>query len=101
MQLYAIIRRDRFADGPTLEAAAAPSTQIGDGEMPADIRWIRSYVLAQAGGRLGMVVALVHRRCLGSDPASPQPLEQRRRAAAANAGPRDRHDALGGRLGLA
>ncbi len=54
MNLYAILRRDGFADGPTLEAAAARSTEIGDG-MPDDIRWIRTYVLEEAGGALGTV----------------------------------------------
>jgi hypothetical protein len=54
MNLYAILRRDGFTDGPTLEAAAARSTQVGDG-MPDDIRWIRSYVLDEDGGSLGTV----------------------------------------------
>ena len=53
MQLYAIIRRDGFVDGPDLEAAAARSTKVGDEEMSSDIRWIRSYVLNEAGGALG------------------------------------------------
>ena len=30
MNLYAILRRGGFADGPTLEAAAARSTKVGD-----------------------------------------------------------------------
>jgi hypothetical protein len=54
MNLYAILRRDGFTDGPTLEAAAARSTQVGD-DMPDDIRWIRSYVLAENSGALGTV----------------------------------------------
>lgn len=54
MNLYAILRRDGFADGATLEAAAARSTKVGD-EMPDDIRWIRSYVLGEEGGTLGTV----------------------------------------------
>ena len=52
MELYAILRRDGFTDGPTLEAAAARSTEVGNG-MPDDIRWIRSYVLAEESGKLG------------------------------------------------
>ena len=52
MELFAILRRDGFTDGPTLEAAAARSTEVGNG-MPDDIRWIRSYVLAEESGRLG------------------------------------------------
>jgi hypothetical protein len=54
MNLYAILRRDSFTDGPTLEAAAARSTEVGN-EMPADIRWIRSYVLSENSGKLGTV----------------------------------------------
>lgn len=54
MNLYAILRRDGFTDGPTLEAAAARSTEVGDG-MPDDIRWIRSYVLEETSGALGTV----------------------------------------------
>jgi hypothetical protein len=54
MNLYAILRRDGFADGPTLEAAAARSTEVGD-SMSDDIRWIRSYVLGEDGGALGTV----------------------------------------------
>jgi hypothetical protein len=54
MNLYAILRRDGFADGPTLQEAAARSTKVGD-DMPDDIRWIRSYVLGEEGGSLGTV----------------------------------------------
>jgi hypothetical protein len=54
MNLYAILRRDGFTDGATLEAAAARSTEVGN-DMPDDIRWIRSYVLAEDGGTLGTV----------------------------------------------
>jgi len=50
----AILRRDGFTDGPTLEVAAARSTEVGDG-MPDDIRWIRSYVLSENSGALGTV----------------------------------------------
>jgi Protein of unknown function (DUF4242) len=55
MQLYAILRRDGFADGPDLQAAAARSTKVGDEEMPEQIRWIRSYVLDEGGGKLGTI----------------------------------------------
>jgi len=54
MNLYAILRRDGFADGPTLQEAAARSTTVGN-EMPNDVRWIRSYVLGESGGALGTV----------------------------------------------
>jgi hypothetical protein len=55
MQLYAIIRRGGWQTGADLEAAAARSTQVGNEEMPSDIRWIRSYVLQEDGGGLGTV----------------------------------------------
>ena len=54
MELFAILRRDGFTDGPTLEAAAARSTEVGD-NMSDDIRWIRSYVLSEESGSLGTV----------------------------------------------
>jgi Protein of unknown function (DUF4242) len=53
MQLYAIVRRDGFRDGPDLQEAAARSTRVGDEEMPDQVRWIRSYVLDESSGQLG------------------------------------------------
>jgi len=58
MELFAILRRDGWADGPALEQAAARSTEVGDG-MPHDIRWIRSYVL---GGVRRIIGHRVHLR---------------------------------------
>ena len=55
MNLYAILRRDGWADGGELEVAAGRSSQVGDEEMSDDIRWIRSYVLAEGSGSLGTV----------------------------------------------
>ena len=54
MNQYAILRRGGFADGAALEEAAARSTRKGE-EMSGDIRWIRSYVLAEEDGTLGTV----------------------------------------------
>ena len=54
MQMYVILRRGAWADGVRSEAAAARSTVEGDA-MPDDIRWIRSYVLAETDGSLGTV----------------------------------------------
>lgn len=53
MKTYAIIRRNGWQKGADLEEAAGRSTQVGDEEMSADIRWIRSYVLAEEGGQVG------------------------------------------------
>jgi hypothetical protein len=55
MELYAILRRGGWQSGAELEAAAARSTQVGDEQMSDDIRWIRSYVLDEGGGRVGTV----------------------------------------------
>ena len=55
MKTYAILRRGGWSSGEELEAAAARSTQVGNEEMPDDIRWIRSYVLAESEGGLGTV----------------------------------------------
>ena len=55
MALYAIIRREGWTSPQNLETAAARSSAVGDGEMSDDIRWIRSYVLAEESGNLGTV----------------------------------------------
>jgi len=54
METFVILRRDGWRDGPELEEAAARSTAEGD-KMPDDVRWIRSYVLAEPSGRVGTV----------------------------------------------
>jgi len=55
MKTYAIRRRQGWKTPEELQAAAARSRQIGDEEMPADIRWIRSYVVAEEHGGLGTI----------------------------------------------
>jgi hypothetical protein len=55
MNLYAILRRDGWPSGAELEAAAARSTRVGNEDMPDDVRWIRSYVLAERAGGVGTV----------------------------------------------
>ncbi|HTU96198.1 MAG TPA: DUF4242 domain-containing protein [Solirubrobacteraceae bacterium] len=55
MELYAILRRSGWRSGPELEAAAARSAQVGNEEMPDEVRWIRSYVLDESGGSVGTV----------------------------------------------
>jgi hypothetical protein len=55
MELYAILRRSGWRSGAELEQAAARSTQVGDEEMPNEVRWIRSYVLDENGGSVGTV----------------------------------------------
>ena len=53
MNLYVIRRPSGWRTPEELKAAAARSKQVGDEEMSADIRWIRSYVVHEADGGLG------------------------------------------------
>jgi thiamine biosynthesis protein ThiC len=55
LKTYVIRRQRGWASPADLEAAAERSAQIGDEEMSEDIRWIRSYVVAEADGDLGTV----------------------------------------------
>ena len=55
METYVILRRGAWGSAEELGEAAARSTKVGDEEMSDDIRWIRSYVLSEADGRVGTV----------------------------------------------
>jgi hypothetical protein len=55
LKTFVIRRRHGWKTPEELQAAAARSRQIGDEEMSADIRWIRSYVVAEDDGGLGTV----------------------------------------------
>jgi len=55
MQMYAILRRNGWRTPEELESAALRSRQVGDEQMPDDVRWIRSYVLDEGGGSVGTV----------------------------------------------
>jgi len=52
---YVILRRSAWESGDELGEAAGRSSKVGDEEMSDDIRWIRSYVLQEADGRVGTV----------------------------------------------
>jgi Protein of unknown function (DUF4242) len=52
---YVILRRGGWRSPAELEQAAAKSGDVGDNEMSEDVRWIRSYVLAESDGGLGTV----------------------------------------------
>ena len=52
MDLYVIQRRNAFADGDDLGAAAKRSTAEGDKE-GSGVRWIRSYVVPEQSGEVG------------------------------------------------
>jgi hypothetical protein len=54
MQLYAIRRRDFWGTAEDLQASAARSAEVGE-EMAEDVRWIRTYAVQEASGRLGTV----------------------------------------------
>ncbi len=54
MDTYVILRRGGWRSPEDLQAAAERSTKTGE-EMSDDIRWIRSYVLAEDGGSVGTV----------------------------------------------
>ncbi|MBR0795073.1 DUF4242 domain-containing protein [Bradyrhizobium jicamae] len=53
MELYVIRRPSAWADMRELELAGATSARIGDEQMPDCVRWIRSYVVHEADGRIG------------------------------------------------
>ncbi len=55
MDLYVIRRRNGWKSPEELQAAAARSKQVGDEEMPSEVRWIRSYVVDEGDGVLGTV----------------------------------------------
>lgn len=54
METYVILRRCGWRTPDEVQAAAARSTQEGE-KTSDDIRWIRSYVLAEPSGELGTV----------------------------------------------
>jgi Protein of unknown function (DUF4242) len=55
MNTYVILRRNAWSSPEDLSEAAARSKAVGEDQMSDEIRWIRSYVLAEPGGRVGTV----------------------------------------------
>lgn len=55
LKLYAIRRLHAWTSPEELEQVAARSKQVADDEFQADIRWIRSYVIAEEDGSLGTI----------------------------------------------
>ena len=55
MNLYAILRRNGWKTPGDLHAAAERSGKVGNTDMPNEVRWIRSYVMAEPDGTLGTV----------------------------------------------
>jgi hypothetical protein len=54
METYVIVRRNGWRTAEELHQAAERSTVEGD-RRPDDVRWIRSYLLAETSGELGTV----------------------------------------------
>jgi hypothetical protein len=53
MNTYVIRRPSAWANMDELKAAGAKSARIGNEEMSDRVRWIRSYVVKEADGRIG------------------------------------------------
>ena len=53
MQLFMIRRREGWGSPDELGAAAQRSKDVAESDFPDDIRWIRSYVVDEGGGKLG------------------------------------------------
>ena len=51
MNTYAIRRKNAWRSPEELEQVAARSKTVADSDFPDDIRWIRSYVIAEEDGR--------------------------------------------------
>lgn len=52
MQTYIVIRRDYWPSGDALEQAAERTTEVAK-QMADSVKWIHTYPLAEASGRLG------------------------------------------------
>ena len=55
MNTYAILRRHGWQSPEELQEAGERSRRVGEEEMSDDIRWIRSYALAEDDGTVGTV----------------------------------------------
>jgi Nickel responsive protein SCO4226-like len=55
VKTYVILRRGAWRSPSDLQEAAARSRRVADDEMSEDVRWLRSYVMAEDDGGLGTV----------------------------------------------
>src|SRR2546423_2554379 len=55
MNMYLIRRKNAWQSPEEVQQIAKRSLEVADGEFPDDIRWIRSYVIAEEDGTLGSV----------------------------------------------
>jgi hypothetical protein len=54
-EMYAIRRKNAWVSPAEVENIGARSKQVADDDFATDIRWIRSYVIAEEDGTLGSV----------------------------------------------
>ena len=55
MNTFAILRRNAWASAEALEKAVGISSRVGLVELHDRVRWIRSYVVRELGGRFGLI----------------------------------------------
>jgi Nickel responsive protein SCO4226-like len=55
VKTYVILRRGAWRSPSDLQEAAVRSRRVADDEMSEDVRWLRSYVMAEDDGGLGTV----------------------------------------------
>ena len=55
VKTYVILRRGAWRSPSDLQEAATRSRRVADDEMSEDVRWLRSYVMAEDDGGLGTV----------------------------------------------
>jgi hypothetical protein len=53
MNLYTIRRREAWGSPEEVQAVAKRAKAVADSDFPGEVRWIRSYVLADLDGTLG------------------------------------------------
>jgi len=53
MNLYTIRRRNAWDSPEQVQAIAKRAKEVADSDFPSEVRWIRSYVLADQDGTLG------------------------------------------------
>ena len=55
MNTYAIRRLQAWGSPEEVQAIAKRAKEVADSEFPTEVRWIRSYVIAESDGTLGSV----------------------------------------------
>ena len=53
MNLFTIRRRQAWSSAEEVQAVAKRAKEVADSDFPDEVRWIRSYVLADRDGTLG------------------------------------------------